>query len=50
MKEFVNLVKRMREAQKEYFRTRQPEALKFSKSMEAKVDRAIETINNPKLF
>ncbi len=50
MNEFMILVKRMREAQKEYFRTRTKEALQFSKTMEAKVDKEIETVNMPKLF
>lgn len=35
---FIVLVRKMREAQKEYFRTRQPGWLKISKEMEKKVD------------
>jgi hypothetical protein len=48
--EFIELVAKMREAQKEYFRSRTPEALKWSKSLEGKVDYLIATKDNLKLF
>lgn len=48
--EFIDLVARMREAQKEYFRTRTQEALRHSKDLEAKVDHVISTRNNLTLF
>lgn len=37
----ARLVREMREAQRDYFRTRSREALQVSKSLEAKVDRAL---------
>ena len=40
-KEFLILVKDMREAQKEYFRTRSRDALVRSKSLEKQVDEEI---------
>lgn len=40
-KEFFILVKDMREAQKEYFRTRSRDALVRSKNLEKKVDEEI---------
>jgi len=48
--EFIELVAKMREAQREYFRSRTPEALKWCKTMEGKVDYVIEHHNQPKLF
>ena len=48
--DFVILVKRMREAQKEYFRTRTKEALQFSKKLESRMDAAIKDVQMPKLF
>jgi hypothetical protein len=38
MNEFILLVKQMRQAQKEYFKTRSPEALQKSKQLERSVD------------
>ena len=44
LKEFVELVKKMREMQKEYFRTRSLNVLNQSKALERQVDNAIKTI------
>ena len=38
MNEFIELVRQMREAQKEYFRTRDKNVLQRSKELERKVD------------
>ena len=40
--EFVNLVKKMRTAQKDYFHTRTKAALERSKQFEKEVDQAIQ--------
>ncbi|MGB8706237.1 MAG: hypothetical protein WCD31_14520 [Gillisia sp.] len=48
--QFYILVKRMREAQKEYFRTRTKDALQFSKKLEGQVDSTLKDIQMPKLF
>jgi len=40
-KDFKELVKRMRFAQKEYFRTRSKDALQKSKDLEKEVDREL---------
>ena len=42
MTDFMELVKEMRSAQKEYFRTRDANVLNRSKDLEKKVDRAID--------
>ena len=42
--EFATLVNDMRNAQKEYFRTRSDSALKEAKSLEARVDKAVQDI------
>ena len=39
--DFYSLVKEMREAQKEYFRTRSKDSLKRSKALEKRVDEAL---------
>ena len=49
MKEFVELVAAMRNAQKEYFRTRHQDWLVKSKELEKQVDQAIFDHNNPPL-
>ncbi len=47
----VRLTRTMREAQREYFRTRSSDVLEASKSLERQVDRAIEEFfAPPKLF
>lgn len=46
----MELVAKMREAQREYFRSRTPEALKWCKTMEGKVDYVISNKDNLKLF
>lgn len=38
MKEFIELVRKMRNAQKEYFRTRDKRVLQESKQLECRVD------------
>lgn len=55
-KEFFDKVSRMREAQKEYFRTRSGRALSDSKRLEKEIDGEIERVekvieenNNPKM-
>ena len=48
--DFVDAVKRMREWQKTYFRTRHPGAMQEAKKWEGKVDRMIEDDENPGLF
>jgi hypothetical protein len=57
MDQFVNEVRLMRKWQREYFRTRSSEALRYAKGQEKRVDEALERIeqekekkNNPKLF
>ena len=44
--EFYNLVKEMRQAQKEYFRTRSKDILNRSKELERKVDAELQSIND----
>lgn len=48
-KEFRDLVKRMRDRQKEYFRTRDTTVLRESKDLERRVDAALE-VETPGLF
>lgn len=40
-REFFYLVKQMRQAQREYFRTRSPEKLRAARALEGDVDREI---------
>lgn len=47
---FIELVERMRAAQKDYFKNRERAALMISKELERKVDQAIERHKNPDLF
>ena len=56
-KAFFDLVSRLREAQKEYSKTRSSAALKVSKKLEKELDEEISRVNNildakrqPKLF
>jgi hypothetical protein len=46
MKEFIELVRQMRAAQKEYFKTRSKDVLNRSKELERKVDNYLQSINN----
>lgn len=46
MKEFIELVREMRNAQKEYFRTRSKDWLNRSKELEREVDAQLQSINN----
>lgn len=48
--EFLNVVDKMREAQKSYFKTRNSDDLKRSKELERKVDDMIAYVRRPKLF
>lgn len=48
--EFVDLVAKMRQSQKDYFKTRGYSQLTESKRLEKEVDAAIEDIRAPKLF
>lgn len=55
--DFFNLVTKMRDKQKEYFRTRSASALQESKRLEKQVDEEIQRVNGiikdkqePKLF
>ena len=45
-KEFFDKVVQMREAQKEYFRTRSPQALSESKRLEREIDAEIKRVND----
>ena len=47
-RQIVTAVKLMREAQKEYFRTRSHDSLRKSKALEKRVDGMIEEYFNPK--
>lgn len=47
-KEFIDLVCRMRSAQKRYFRTRLHDDLQQSKEYEREVDQALREFSNPK--
>ena len=56
-RQFFNLVSRLREAQKRYFKTRSSIDLQSSKQLENEIDAEIERVNtiiqqkqNPKLF
>lgn len=46
MKDFIELVKKMRDAQKEYFRTRDKVVLAESKKLEKQVDNRINELQN----
>lgn len=46
MKEFIELVREMRAAQKEYFKTRSKDVLSRSKELERNVDAELQSINN----
>ena len=45
-KEFFDKVAEMRSAQKEYFRTRSPQALSESKRLEREIDAEIKRVND----
>lgn len=45
-KQFFDLTASMREAQKEYFKTRSRDALYRSKTLEKRIDEEIERVNN----
>lgn len=47
-KEFIDLVCKMRTAQKQYFRTRLHDDLQQSKEYEQQVDQALRDFSNPK--
>ena len=47
---FRDLVRRMRDAQKEYFKTRDKDVLRKSKDLERQVDLELQSDNNPSLF
>ena len=46
MKEFIELVREMRNAQKEYFKTRSKDVLNRSKELGRKVDAELQSIND----
>lgn len=49
--QFRDLVRRMRQAQREYFKTRNSGWLQLSKDLEKQVDQELKQIdNNPALF
>jgi len=50
MEQFIELVTSMRTSQKEYFRTRSPDALTRSKTLEKQVDNYLLSVDQPKLF
>lgn len=43
-KQFFDKVVELRQAQREYFRTRMPDALRKSKTIEAEIDREIKRV------
>jgi hypothetical protein len=47
-KEFVDLVCKMRSAQKQYFRTRLHDHMQQAKELERQVDQALRDFSNPK--
>lgn len=47
--QIITAVKAMRDAQKEYFRTRDKELLRKSKALEKKVDALINQYMNPQI-
>ena len=49
-KEFYDLVRQMRNAQKEYFRTRDRRILTCSKELERRVDKALQEHFEPKIL
>lgn len=49
MEEFVKMVRKMRAAQKDYFRTRHPGYLELSRKLEKEVDEKLEQLEN-KIF
>ena len=50
LKDFADLVQRMRQAQQQYFRYRTKPWLELSKRLEKEVDDAIRDIFQPQLF
>lgn len=48
--EFQQLVAGMREAQKAYFKRREPERLSAAKEREGEVDRVLDKLRSPSLF
>ncbi len=50
LKDFADLVQRMRQAQQQYFRYRTKAWLELSKRLEKEVDDAIRDIFQPQLF
>lgn len=49
-KEFRDLVSKMREAQKNYFRTRHKSYLDYSRQLESRVDEELDRTSTDKLF
>ena len=47
---FFDKVMRMRQAQKQYFKTKQPDWLRFARAMEKEVDSMISDRFNPSLY
>lgn len=50
VRELAELVRAMREAQRTYFKTRTPESLKASMTLERELDAATAEILRPSLF
>lgn len=50
MEEFVRLVAEMRQAQRDYFKSRSPEALERAKNLERQVDEKTKFFLEPPLF
>jgi hypothetical protein len=48
--ELAELAKRMRDKQKEYFRTRKPDVLEESKELERRFDAVVSQVLDPQLF
>lgn len=50
IKEFVDAVRKMRQFQKDYFATRDPNTLCYARRAEKEIDAMLEKISNPSLF
>lgn len=50
IKEFVEAVRKMRQFQKDYFATRDPNTLCYARRAEKEIDAMLEKISNPSLF
>ena len=49
-KELIDLARRMRQAQRDYFAHRQPESLDLARDLEKRFDRLLDRLTMPDLF